>query len=90
MHGTLLEIQQGQWPAGRDRNSAVNPIQLVGNGMEAFCPVSRVPRGEVWGSRGKAGSAVGLCSFCGSRRRARSSLLWLGAAAGRGGFVSLP
>lgn len=89
MHRTLLEIQQGQWPAGRDRNSAVNPIQLVGNGLGAFCPVSLASRGEPVGTGGKVGSAVGLCSFGGSGRRVRSSLTGLGAAAGRGGLVSL-
>lgn len=88
MHRTLLEIQQGQWPAGKGRNSAVNPIQLVGNGLEAFCSLSMAPRGEPLGTEGMVGSAVGLCSFCGSRRRARISLMWLGAAAGRGGFVT--
>lgn len=89
MHRALLEIQQGQWPAGSDRNSAVNPIQPVGNSLEAFCPVSPAPRGEPLGSRGKAGSAVGLCSSCGSRR-AGSSLIQLGAAADRGGFMPAP
>lgn len=89
MHRTLLEIQRGQWPAGRARNSAVNPIQLVGNGLGAFCPVSLASR-EPLGTEGKVESAVWLRSFCGSGRRARSSLMWLGAAAGRGGFVSPP
>lgn len=37
---TLLEMPQER------TGIQVNPIQLVGNGLEAFCPVPLVPRGE--------------------------------------------
>lgn len=53
------------WPAGRDRNSAVNPIQLVGNGLETGSPIPTAPRGEPLGTQGHGGV-----------KRGRAQLLW--------------